>query len=42
MSFITNFMWAVKIVPQADKKTPDDSNMLHMFKNNTYTDFRTA
>ena len=23
-------------------KTPDNSNMLHMFNNNTYTDFRTA
>ena len=23
-------------------KSPDNSNMLHMFNNNTYTDFRTA
>ena len=23
-------------------KNPDNSNMLHMFYNNTYTDFRTA
>ena len=23
-------------------KTPDNSNVLHMFNNNTYTDFRTA
>ena len=23
-------------------KSPDNSNVLHMFNNNTYTDFRTA
>ena len=23
-------------------KSPDNSNILHMFNNNTYTDFRTA
>ena len=29
--------------PQVDKKpSPQVENMLHMFNNNTYTDFRTA
>ena len=27
--------------PQTDKN-PDNSNLLHMFNNNTYTDFGTA
>ena len=28
--------------PPRQTKSPDISNMLHMFNNNTYTDFRTA
>ena len=29
-------------IPLRQTKTPDNSNMLHMFNNNTYSDFRTA
>ena len=28
--------------PPRQTKSPDNSNVLHMFHNNTYTDFRTA
>ena len=27
--------------PPRQTKSPDNSNILHMFNNNTYTDFRT-
>ena len=30
------------ISPPRETKSLDNSNMLHMFNNNTYTDFRTA
>ena len=30
------------ISPSRHTKNPDNSNMLHMFNSNTYTDFRTA
>ena len=28
--------------PPRQTKSPDDSNMLHMFNNSTYTDFKTV
>ena len=42
----SNFFWApgteeINKSPQADIK-PDNSNVLYMFNNNTYTDFRVA
>ena len=29
-------------IPPRQTKLPDNSNVLHMFNNNTFTDFRTA
>ena len=40
--FVPQALKNVISLPPRQTKSPDNSNVLHMFNKNTYTDFRTA